>query len=43
MYEKGLMGGVVNSWEMKGLFMLADSSEAACEAADVVRLGQQLR
>lgn len=41
-YEKGLMGGVVNSWVMKGLFMSGDSGEASCEAADVVRPGQQL-
>lgn len=37
------MGGVVNSWVMKGLFMSRDSGGASCEAADVVRLGQQLR
>ncbi len=30
-YEKGLMGGVVNSWVMKGLFMSGDSGEASCE------------
>ncbi len=42
MYEKGLMGGVVNSWVMKELFMSGVSCEASCEAADVVRLVQQL-